>query len=48
MDIFIEYFECSCNGIFADKYGCSSGKYFECVFFGTSKQFNDLISNIGF
>ena len=31
-----EYFRCTQDGIFTDIYGCSSGRYLECVYFGQS------------
>ena len=33
---FVEYFRCSANGIFPDLYGCSNGRYLECVHVGQS------------
>ena len=29
-----EYFKCKQNGISADIYGCSEGRYLECVHYG--------------
>ncbi|CAF0703504.1 unnamed protein product [Brachionus calyciflorus] len=29
-----EYFRCTQDGIFTDIYGCTSGRYLECVYFG--------------
>lgn len=29
-----EYFRCTQDGIFTDIYGCTSGRYLECVYYG--------------
>jgi hypothetical protein len=42
-----EYFRCQSNGLFADPYGCSMGKYLECAYYGESNLNSSLYFLLG-